>query len=310
MTRTRHDLFAKQHLEALLKSVGTVTTSRKITSETREVDVWFIPNSDSQSTTLYQLGILGQMVRRCCIIEPFRNAVQAQEVNSCLGKLIDLTEELRRQAKRKIQSLPDNDLPQLWILSPTVSQRMRKGFATSVHNDWPEGFYFLAPNLRTALVALHQLPIREDTLWLRLMGRNGVQRQAISELLALPDYHPMKQTVIEHLAVLRINLNVGQNLNEDERALVMNLTPVYEKWRQETLQEGRQEGRQEGIQLGLQQGERSLVLRLLSRRVGALSPELLSKVETLSLLQLEALGEALLDFTNPKDLETWLQTNQ
>jgi flagellar biosynthesis/type III secretory pathway protein FliH len=35
----------------------------------------------------------------------------------------------------------------------------------------------------------------------------------------------------------------------------MNLSPVYEKWCQETLQEGRQEG----MQLGLYQGERSLV---------------------------------------------------
>lgn len=134
------------------------------------------------------------------------------------------------------------------------------------------------------------------------MGRDGVQRQAISELLALPGNHPMKQNTIEHLAVLRINLNIGQNLNEDERALAMNLTPVYEQWRKETLQEGRQEGRQEG--------ERSLVLRLLSRRIGNLSPSVVSRVEALSLPQLEMLGEALLDFTGSDDLMIWLQANQ
>jgi predicted transposase YdaD len=86
--------------------------------------------------------------------------------------------------------------------------------------------------------------------------------------------------------------------NKDERALSMNLSPVYEKWRQETLQEGRQEG------------ERSLVLRLLSRRIGNLSPNVLSRVEALSLPQLEMLGEALLDFTGSDDLMTWLQANQ
>lgn len=86
----------------------------------------------------------------------------------------------------------------------------------------------------------------------------------------------------------------------------MNLSPVYEKWRQETLQEGRQEG----MQLGLYQGERSLVLRLLSRRIGNLSPNVLSRVEALSLPQLEMLGEALLDFTGSDDLMTWLQANQ
>jgi predicted transposase YdaD len=100
----------------------------------------------------------------------------------------------------------------------------------------------------------------------------------------------------------------AQNLNKDKRALAMNLTPVYEQWRKETLQEGRQEGRQEGIQLGLQQGERSLILRQLSRGVGTMSPDVMSQVEALPLQHLEALGEALLDFTNADDLMTWLRT--
>jgi Domain of unknown function (DUF4351) len=305
MTRTCHDLFAKQHLEALLEPVGTVTTSRKVIGETREVDVWFVPNPETQST-LGQLGILGKMVRQSCVIEPFHNAVQPQEVNSCLGKLVDLTEELRRQAKRETQSLSQTDLPCLWILSPTISVRMLQGFSATAQKDWPEGFYFLAPNLRTALVAIHQLPATEDTLWLRLMGRDGGQRQAIAELLALPVNHPMRQSTIEHLAALRINLNVGQNLDKDERALSMNLSPVYEQWRKETLQEGRQEG----LQLGLYQGEKLLVLRQLSCRVGTLSPSVVSRVEALSLPQLEMLGEALLDFTGSDDLMTWLQANQ
>ena len=81
----------------------------------------------------------------------------------------------------------------------------------------------------------------------------------------------------------------------------MNLTPVYEQWRKETLQEGRQEGRQEG--------ERSLILRQLSRRVGPISPDVIAQVEALSLQQLEGLGEALLDFANTDDLITWLRSN-
>ncbi len=289
-----HDLFAKQHLEALLQPVGTTTTSRKVISETREVDVWFVPNPEAQST-LNDLGILGQMVRQRCVIEPFRNAVQPQEINSCLGKLIDLTEEIKRQAKRETQSLSKTDLPRLWILSSTISIQTIQGFRAGVLKNWPEGFYFLAPDLRTALVALHRLPIAENTLW--LMDRSRTQRQAISELLALPDNHPMRQRTIEHLAVLRINLSAGQNLNQDERVLTMNLTPVYEQWRKETLQEGRQEG------------ERSLVLRQLSRRLGQLSPEVISRVETLALPKLEELGEALLDFSSSDDLMTWLQSN-
>jgi predicted transposase/invertase (TIGR01784 family) len=51
---------------------------------------------------------------------------------------------------------------------------------------------------------------------------------------------------------------------------------------------------------------RSLVLRLLTRRVGELSPELRDRIESLSLEELESLGEALLDFSTMADLTNWL----
>jgi hypothetical protein len=112
MTRTHHDLFAKQHLEALLETVGQVTSSRKVVSETREVDILFVPHDKTQ-TNLSALGVLGQIAAHICVIEPFRNAVQTQDVMGCVGKLIDFTEELRRKAKRESRTLPDAALPQL-----------------------------------------------------------------------------------------------------------------------------------------------------------------------------------------------------
>jgi hypothetical protein len=39
------------------------------------------------------------------------------------------------------------------------------------------------------------------------------------------------------------------------------------------------------------------------------APEVRSQVQSLSLTQIEALGEALLDFSNPSDLANWLQNN-
>ncbi|MBW4554569.1 MAG: DUF4351 domain-containing protein [Trichormus sp. ATA11-4-KO1] len=73
---------------------------------------------------------------------------------------------------------------------------------------------------------------------------------------------------------------------------------------------GERIGYERGIQEGEQQGEQRLILRLLQRRVGKLSPELQERIQSLSLNQLESLGEALLDFTSVEDLLNWLQTNQ
>ncbi|BBD64322.1 hypothetical protein NIES4072_20150 [Nostoc commune NIES-4072] len=42
--------------------------------------------------------------------------------------------------------------------------------------------------------------------------------------------------------------------------------------------------------------------------MGELPQELLDRIETLSLEQLENLGEALLDFQAQADLETWFST--
>jgi hypothetical protein len=55
--------------------------------------------------------------------------------------------------------------------------------------------------------------------------------------------------------------------------------------------------------------ERALLLRLLARRVGPLPTSVEAQVQALALPQLEALGEALLDFAQLSDLTDWLQGN-
>jgi hypothetical protein len=57
---------------------------------------------------------------------------------------------------------------------------------------------------------------------------------------------------------------------------------------------------------GIVKGERALTIRLLTKKVGNLSPELLARVSGLSVEQVEALAEALLDFKHVGDLERWM----
>jgi predicted transposase YdaD len=44
------------------------------------------------------------------------------------------------------------------------------------------------------------------------------------------------------------------------------------------------------------------------RRIGEVTPERRSQIQALSLPQLEALGEALLDFTKSDDLDEWMRS--
>ena len=98
-------------------------------------------------------------------------------------------------------------------------------------------------------------------------------------------------TYTQIIAGLKYNKDLVQRLFQEG---IMRESVIY----QEILREGRQEGRQEG--------ERSLVLRLLTRKVGELSQEVRDRLNNLSLEQLENLGEALLDFQAIDNLETWL----
>jgi predicted transposase/invertase (TIGR01784 family) len=65
------------------------------------------------------------------------------------------------------------------------------------------------------------------------------------------------------------------------------------------------EAKAEGELIG-EAREQALILRQLNRRVGNLSIQLQERIKSLPLEQLEALGEALLDFTSMADLEAWL----
>jgi predicted transposase YdaD len=75
---------------------------------------------------------------------------------------------------------------------------------------------------------------------------------------------------------------------------------------QEVVEVGRQEGLQAGLKEGLRAGEADLILRQLTRKYGTLAPEVNQQIKTLTIAELGDLGEALLDFVEISDLETWL----
>ncbi|WPL19873.1 hypothetical protein Thiowin_05020 [Thiorhodovibrio winogradskyi] len=57
---------------------------------------------------------------------------------------------------------------------------------------------------------------------------------------------------------------------------------------------------------GKAEGELGLVLRLLDKRLGGLTPALAAHIRQLVSGQLNALGEALLDFGQERDVWAWL----
>ena len=161
-----------------------------------------------------------------------------------------------------------------------------------------------------------------------------VQRLYLDDLLTQPDLRPnlaiLKLIVTPETEAISLAQNILCSLETVEEfqqkldlveAILVNKFPKLSieeiqkmldireaditktRFYQEVLQIGRREGEQFGLQIG----EAKMVIRQLTRRCGNLTPTQMQKVRSLSLPELESLGEALLDFQNVSDLENWFR---
>jgi predicted transposase YdaD len=84
-------------------------------------------------------------------------------------------------------------------------------------------------------------------------------------------------------------------------------TRFYQEVFREGAEQGEKRGEKRGAKRGVLLGQLALVRRQLQVRVGTPTPEQQARIERLSADELGALGEALLDFTGPEDLDRWLR---
>ena len=146
-----------------------------------------------------------------------------------------------------------------------------------------------------------------------LNQRNPVAAALMAKMqIASADRPKVKAECLRILATLQLNsarsrlisgfIDTYLRLNESEEQLFAEEIGKLETIEQERVMEITTSWMQQGIE----QGERSLVLRLLTRRVGEVPESLKTQIEALPIAQLELLGEALLDFSSVTDLELWL----
>jgi predicted transposase/invertase (TIGR01784 family) len=160
-----------------------------------------------------------------------------------------------------------------------------------------------ATNLSLGLSLLQLIGLKEELAPEK--GRQLIERARVE---ATEPLSPEK--VIELIETVFVYKFPKLSRQEIEQMLGLNelkQTRVYQEALEEGLQQGMQQGMQQGIQQGLKQGKVETVLRLLTRRLGTISPQLQTRIEQLSMPQLDGLSEALLDFLEIAELEAWLQ---
>jgi predicted transposase YdaD len=99
------------------------------------------------------------------------------------------------------------------------------------------------------------------------------------------------------------------NLSRDEVDAMLGIELQQTRVYQEAKAEGETIGEVRGLERGRTEEGKSLVLKLLTRKLGKIDHELQARVNSLKIDRIESLGEALLDFTQMGDLLTWLDAN-
>ena len=134
----------------------------------------------------------------------------------------------------------------------------------------------------------------------------------------LPDLEepplPLQENVFMQLfEVARIT-----NFSPSEREAYENSLKYYrdmngvietarEEGKVQGIQEGKAQGIQEGKAQGVQEGKSSLLLKLLSLKLGTISDEIKVLLHELSPERLDILSEALFDLESLADLHNWLE---
>lgn len=106
-------------------------------------------------------------------------------------------------------------------------------------------------------------------------------------------------------SVLPILMQRNPNFTLEQMMVVVKI-PTQELRHSRAAQELIEEGRQQGQAEGRRAEAASMTLRQLTRRCGPLDDVTIARIQALPLERLEALANALLDFSGAADLAAWL----
>jgi hypothetical protein len=273
MAQNPHDQLAKKYLEEFLISLGKVERQYEVPGEAKHVDVWFVPSAEASPSE--NLGLLGRMAQQPALFEPYHDVPSRTEVRVSLMKLVWVQEDERRKAQKN--ELAEDELPMLWILAATTSRPLLKAANVLTQPNWPSGVYFMGDLLKTAIVAIDQLPVVPETLLLRVLGRDETQRVAIEEVIALPIESPQRWRILRLVASWKVRIDMGELEGFIQQEEIMTITKAFVVWEEKKKSEGREE---KEIEIALKMLRKRLDLETIAEVTGL-------TIEQLQVIQVE-----------------------
>jgi predicted transposase/invertase (TIGR01784 family) len=206
---------------------------------------------------------------------------------------------------RVYRRFPNKTMRQVVIyLKPSTSELVQQTSFTipSTHHEFEV--------IRLWEVAPEELMEEVGLMPLATLGRGKDKKSILKEVASKIEEieNPREKSNVAAataiLAGLVLKKEIIQKLLREE---IMQESVIYQDILEKGKAAGIREGKAEGKAEGLVEGEAKLVLKQLQCRFPDIPHSLSQTIPTLSLEQLEALGEALLDFSQLEDLTTWLE---
>ncbi|KYG07870.1 hypothetical protein BE21_26845 [Sorangium cellulosum] len=262
--RGRFDAFGKNVLRETLDLVGGADMQVEVIATSQTMDIWYVPDP-ARAALRAELGLLGELAAEPCQFEPFHDTPGPAELRDCVRKQLHWHHELERRAGGPVP------FPRLCVLSSGRPATVLDAFGFDPVPGRP-GLYRAAPGWRIDVVVIAELPRTRDTLLLRLLGARAVLRDAIRELIALPDDAWERGIALPWLLRLRFEVPADPSARTQEEAEEEEIVTEVQQWfeqlkqtlRDEARKEGLTEGRKEGLTEGRKEGLAEGQLRVLA----------------------------------------------
>jgi hypothetical protein len=256
------DRFAKEFLEEVLAPVAAVRREYEVETPAQTIDVVVEPRAEVDHDKAFaRLGWLARMTERACMVEAYSRTPGQAEVRGCIRKQLAWDNERSRKAEREKENAPE--FPYLWIVSVGDPKRVTESYELKPRAGWPKGFRFATPGHAMGIVVLSELERLDETLLLRLLGRDAVLQEAIADG-GRHESEELRGTIRE-LLVRRRMVMLESTDSEDRKEAAM-LDQEFQQFKKAMRDEGRREGKAEGKVEGKAEGKAEGILRVLSVR--------------------------------------------
>jgi hypothetical protein len=144
-----------------------------------------------REATRSELGLLGELAAGPCRFEVFHKTPDLWLLRDCLHRQLAWHDELERRAWTATEAVAAEPgvreavpFPWLIVVSTERPETVLEGFGFQAQSL---GVYGSLAALQLRVVVLSELPRTRSTLILRLMGTRRVLREALQDLMALPE---------------------------------------------------------------------------------------------------------------------------